>query len=743
MSRNTSLKASVVTFKEPMATNLTLNNIQFQEPQIAPLHKNNSSNSVRKIIQKPAIDLNATHTNMTLQNFLPYAHINSTKSRGTPSVLATSNTHLESADNNKNINNVHHQNTKVSLLPGLSLNTVKGPNHNVEPEKSNEIGSSSHDPDKENNRLIANKPPKKAVTYSRRPQPQESFYVKAIKAGRDLHMKPEQRKSSHSEENDTKENSQAAEEPKAENEQQWTEELSFKDNWPEKSGNADEINITPDKKKFDFTLGVFTPEKVEEPQHNGFLSDEKRFERPKESESKAWEQTLRVDKSKRKSKFIVPEPQMRVKTEVETPVEIPEDHEQMARTHLSKNFGVLNDLKQSKATKEETLTRIRAGLEAIQSQKSSGPESQQKISRLEEAVMKLKSEYERQGEVLDALIGKIYTWSFMSNNVVEMVHETKTSPKNEEYGQQQRGSGLIMGGRHGLVTQSHLYSDPKKNQNGGLSDSKMFGNLHAANKRSMVNLYHQGLPDLELDPTKKSHRPPPLEEETPSFANRNFKPGSEPSFGNMFLSPVKPLPKVPRVNDPTRQERVYSSPITSFVGGSQMLPIISGTKSTKSGTAEATTRQIDMRDINNRKVPLAFGNFGNDITRFDTAQARDTLRNPTLNRFNMGITNGREDGLTRRVTETELRKKDSAPPNLPLLPGLGKFISENSHDRLDSLEREELRFGNELRKHIVESEAIRQNGDSYMLPQITDTKKKEKILKEVFSLKWKKKSNVY
>lgn len=257
-------------------------------------------------------------------------------------------------------------------------------------------------------------------------------------------------------------------------------------------------------------------------------------------------------------------------------------------------------------------------------------------------------------------------------------------------------------------------------------------------KKAPANLYRQGYLEGGYEAKR---RPPALDEETPCFGSTIVRQKKDLSFASVFMSPVRHMSKIPKVNDPTRQERVYSSPISSFVERNHILPLIPDTRSTKSGTAEANMRNLDyIREVNHNKRPSAFNPIEGqqDVQKFNFEQGRAAMRGGLSKQIKLVPTNSdKEEG---RKEEPELRRNPYSQPTLSLLPGLGKVLSDNNAgNRMDSLDQ--LRFANDLKKFQLREQDV--VGESGMLPQMQpDSKNKGKILKEVFSLNWKKKSCV-
>ena len=103
------------------------------------------------------------------------------------------------------------------------------------------------------------------------------------------------------------------------------------------------------------------------------------------------------------------------------------------------------------------------------------------------------------------------------------------------------------------------------------------------------------------------------------------------------------------------------------------------------------------------------------------------------------------DGLIKRASENDIKRKplNHSGASLPLLTTLGKRISEGGRDSIDSLSLEQMKYANDIKKHIRrEPDYIESHTENHPPPQLSDPKAKGKILKEVFSLNWKKKSCV-
>lgn len=243
-----------------------------------------------------------------------------------------------------------------------------------------------------------------------------------------------------------------------------------------------------------------------------------------------------------------------------------------------------------------------------------------------------------------------------------------------------------------------------------------------------MNLYSKDYMDGGYEAKR---RPPALDEETPCFGSTLVRQKKDVSFANLFMSPVRHMSKIPKVNDPTRQERVYSSPISSFVERNHILPLIPDTRSTKSGTAETSVRNLDyIREANHNKRPSA---FSEGQQQFNFEQGRTAARGMSISKQIKMVSNS--DKEESRKEEYELRRNPYSQPTLSLLPGLGKVLSDNGGNRMDSLDQ--LRFANDLKKFHI------RDNDLGEIPQVQpDSKNKGKILKEVFSLNWKKKSCV-
>ncbi len=266
-------------------------------------------------------------------------------------------------------------------------------------------------------------------------------------------------------------------------------------------------------------------------------------------------------------------------------------------------------------------------------------------------------------------------------------------------------------------------------------ESKFYQNQQTAKKPS-ANFYKHSIIEQNLE-TSKKQRPPALGDDTPNFASRQVKPLEEGSFSNVYLSPARPLSKLPKVHDPTGTQRVYSSPMASFIEKSQAFPSLMGPRVTKSGNAENNTRSIiDLHKKNLSSFkPLE---PTSEINIYEPPHLK--LNSKSINEIKT-----RDDGLVKRASESDLKRKQMhhGGGSLPLLTTLGKGISENAKDSLDSLSIEQMKYANDLKKHIRrEPDFVEPTGESQSLPQLPDAKAKGKILKEVFSLNWKKKSCV-
>ena len=259
------------------------------------------------------------------------------------------------------------------------------------------------------------------------------------------------------------------------------------------------------------------------------------------------------------------------------------------------------------------------------------------------------------------------------------------------------------------------------------------------NNKPMTNIYKQTLVNQDFGATKRNERPPPLEGDTPSFAARGSRNSEEISFSSMFLSPVRPLNKLPKVNDPTGQQRVYSSPIASFLEKNHPLPSINGPRATKSGNGENNPRNLDSFSQRNSSAYVATEGAP-EISKYEMPYNKMSNKSLLPSKPSVFSSVGsREEMNVRRSADMDIRKKNVVSGSLPMLTGIAKG-PEGSKDRPDSLDMEELKYTYDIRKHIRDAEPLTVNFENPMLPQLPGSKNKEKILKEVFSLNWKKKS---
>jgi len=344
-------------------------------------------------------------------------------------------------------------------------------------------------------------------------------------------------------------------------------------------------------------------------------------------------------------------------------------------------------------------------------------EQPQKLNKLEEEILNLKNENIRQNEVIEILI--------------DFVKQQKATPNIPLDVSQSANKNLFLGGR-----QMNYSSNPeiKYNDNIPIGPVSNFVNQHTVKKQN-ANFYKHSIIEQNLDTSKKNHRPPALEETTPSFAPRQFKPYEEGSFSNVYLSPARPMNKLPKVHDPTGTQRVYSSPMASFIEKSQAFPTIMGPRVTKSGNADNNTRNIiDLHKKNLSSFKLLEPPAETHV--YDSMQFKPTAKN---------ISDHKPDGLIKRASENDIKRKPlgHGGASLPLLTTLGKGISEGGRDSLDSLSLEQMKYANDIKKHIRrEPDYVDSNTENQPPAQLSDPKAKGKILKEVFSLNWKKKSCV-
>ena len=341
----------------------------------------------------------------------------------------------------------------------------------------------------------------------------------------------------------------------------------------------------------------------------------------------------------------------------------------------------------------------------------------------------------RQGEVIEILIGKISFIILSFNSFQDFVKQSK-GPKGQPTSNiiQSLNPNLFLGGRQiNYSSQPKLYSEnnlPPTGSIGGFNEPKKIFMSQSTVKKPNINLYNQSIDQTNDSLTKYSRRPPALDEETPSFSNQQYnRPYDVNSFAGVFSSPTRPNSKFPKVQDPTGYQRVYSSPVASFIEKSQQLPLIAGPRPTKSGNSDNNTRNaIEIRDMHKKSSSNL------DVPDVFMQKCRLGQKPQSMNNLNG------EEGLIRRATENDLvLKRKESSKSTHLLPSLGKGISEGAKDRLDTLTREELKF-DKMKKHIrSETNLVEPNIENQQFSGVNDSKAKGKILKEVFTLNWKKK----
>lgn len=312
-----------------------------------------------------------------------------------------------------------------------------------------------------------------------------------------------------------------------------------------------------------------------------------------------------------------------------------------------------------------------------------------------------------------------------------MVNQGKNS-KSQPNVAQSVNPNLFLGGRQiNYSNQPKFYGENNfpLDTMGGFNEPKSLFMSQSTVKKPNINLYKPSSIDQNTDSlTKISRRPPPLEEETPSFSNQQHRPYDISSFAGVFSSPTRHNSKLPKVHDPTGYQRVYSSPVASFVEKNQALPMIAGpSRPTKSGNSDNNTRNIiDIRDMHKKSPSIL------EVPDILMQKCRVGQKQPSMH----------EEGIIRRATENDLvlKKKESSKSS-QLLPSLGRGISDCTKDSLDALSREELKY-DKMRKHIRrETDLVEPSAENpRQFSGANDPKTKGKILKEVFTLNWKKKS---
>ena len=348
-------------------------------------------------------------------------------------------------------------------------------------------------------------------------------------------------------------------------------------------------------------------------------------------------------------------------------------------------------------------------------------------SKYEEEISHLRNENMRQGEVIEILIGIFHTKTSCLFRVLDFMKQ-----KRQPSIIQSLNPNLFLGGRQiNFSSQPKLYGENNNfptDSIGGFNEPKKIFMSQNTVKKPNVNIYNLSSVDQTNDSlAKMGRRPPPLEEETPSFSNQQYRPYDISSFGAVFSSPTRHNSKLPKVHDPTGVQRVYSSPVASFIEKNQALPLIAGPRPTKSGNCDNNTRNIiEVRDMH-KKCPSVLEVPDMFIQKNRLGQKQQMM-------------NG-DEGIIRRATDNDLtlRKKESSK-STQLLPSLGKGISDYTKDRLDSLSKEELKY-DKMKKHIRrETDLVEPGVENQQFSGVNNFKTKEKILKEVFTLNWKKKS---